>query len=85
VSQIPRPNPVSTPLHKQTYRSKPDENATMDVGNNYDTPLSDFNVEVRIEQSIMRDARPPDEETTEPELYTPSKPVTWDETQGSYV
>ncbi len=57
----------------------------MDVGNNYDTALTDFNVEVRIEQSVMRDARPPGEETTtEPELYTPSKP-TWDETQGSYV
>jgi hypothetical protein len=51
-----------------------------DIGNNYDTALNDFNVQVRIERTILRDAslRPPDEETTaEQHLYTPSK-SDWD-------
>ncbi len=60
-------------------------NVPMDMGNNYDTALSDFNVEVRIERSIIRDTKPTDEETTaEQDLYTSSKsPSVWDGTQGS--
>jgi hypothetical protein len=61
---------------------------TMDVGNNFDTALSDFNVRVRIERSIIRDAQPPDEvvtvTTAERDLYTPSK-SDWDETHKSEV
>lgn len=50
----------------------------MDVGNNFDTTLSDFNVQVRIERTIIRDATPLDEESTaERDLYTPSK-LDWD-------
>jgi len=82
VSQIPRVTPISSSphLHKPPFRS--DGDVTMDVGNAYDTALSDFNVEVRIERTIMRDARPPDEETaTERDLYTPQKSE-WDGTLG---
>lgn len=67
VSQIPRANVSSGPqIHKPP-------NMSVDVGNNYDTALSDFNVQVRIERSIIRDDKPLDEETaTEQGLYTPS-------------
>jgi hypothetical protein len=54
------------------------------MGNNYDTALSDFNVEVRIDRSIIRDAKPPDVETSERELYTPTK-SDWDKAPGSDV
>jgi hypothetical protein len=55
----------------------------MDAGNNYDTALSDFNVAVRIERTIIRDTEPLDEESTaERELYTPRK-SDWDRIHGS--
>jgi hypothetical protein len=90
VSQIPRATPISSDphFHKPPYRQESDENMTMDVGNNFDTALSDFNVRVRIERSIIRDAQPPDEvvtvTTAERDLYTPSK-SDWDETHKSEV
>ena len=57
----------------------------MDVGNHYDTALSDFNVEVRIERSIIRDAKPLDEEfNAERDLYAPPK-SDWDGSHGSNV
>jgi hypothetical protein len=54
------------------------------VGNNYDTALSDFNVEVRIERSIIRDAKPPDAEVPARDLYTPTK-SNWDKASASDV
>ncbi len=92
VSQIPRANPISSCPHLQNppYRNKSDGNVTGDVGNNYDTALSDFNVQVRIERTIIRDdAKPRDEETVtvttaEQDLYTTSK-SDWDGTHGSDV
>jgi hypothetical protein len=86
VSQIPRANPISSGphFHKPPYRHESDKNMTVDVGNNYDTALSDFNVEVRIERSIIRDAKPPDGVTVRRDLYTPSK-SDWDETHRSDV
>lgn len=80
VSQVPRVNrdPISSGphLHKPTYRRS--DGNVMDVGNNFDTTLSDFNVQVRIERTIIRDATPLDEESTaERDLYTPSK-LDWD-------
>ena len=56
----------------------------MDVRNDYETALSDFNVQVRIERTIIRDEKPPDEEsmtTAERDLYTGSK-LDWDATHG---
>lgn len=44
----------------------------MEIGNNFDTALSDFNVEVRVERSVMRDAKPADEESADQDPYTPS-------------
>jgi len=85
VSQIPRPSPITSGshLHKATYRNKSDGDASMDAGNNYDTALSDFNVAVRIERTIIRDTEPLDEESTaERELYTPRK-SDWDRIHGS--
>ena len=85
-SQVPRMNPISSGphLHKPTYRNRSDGNV-MDVGNNFDTALSDFNVQVRIERTIIRDATPLDEETTaERDLYTPSK-LDWDGNHESDV
>jgi len=87
VSQIPRPSPITSGSHlnKATYRNKPDENASVDVGNKYDTALSDFNVEVRIERTIMSDIKPLDEESTgERDFYTPPK-ADWDRNHGSDV
>jgi hypothetical protein len=65
------------------YTNRADGNLTVDMGNNYDTALSEFNVEVRIERSIIRDAKPPDEEATEQEFYTPS--IVWEKATGSDV
>jgi hypothetical protein len=61
-----------------------------DTANNFDTALSDFSVQVRIERTITRardaDSEPPDEETTaEQDLYTPSKKSDWDGIHGSDV
>lgn len=87
VSQIPRATPITSGshLHKSTYKNRPDGNVSVDAGNDYDTALSDFNVEVRIERTIMRDAKPLDEETTaERDLYTPPN-SDWDGTLGSDV
>jgi hypothetical protein len=56
-----------------------------EAGNNFDTALSDFNVQVRIERTIIRDAQPLDEESTaEQHLYTPSK-LDWDRIHGPDV
>jgi hypothetical protein len=52
------------------------------LGNDYDTALSEFNVEVRIERSIIRDIKPADEEATEQELYSPSR-SDWEKATGS--
>jgi hypothetical protein len=85
VEQIPRPSPITSGshLHKSTYRNRPDGNVSVEAGNDYDTALSDFNVEVRIERTIIRDAKPLDEESTaERDLYTPPK-SDWDGTLGS--
>jgi hypothetical protein len=83
VEQIPRANPISSP-HKSTYRNRPDGN--VDVGNNCDTALSDFNVQVRIDRTIIRDEKPLDEETTaERALYTPPPKSDWDGSHGSDV
>ena len=64
----------------------------MDIQNNYDTALSDYNVGVRIERTIIRDAKPlatdEESESTEAErdLYPPSISVqVWDETKASKV
>ena len=61
---------------------------TEDVpGNNSGAALSDFNVQVRIERTTIRDAKtgPPDEEASaERGLYTPSKSE-WDRSHGSDV
>jgi hypothetical protein len=87
VEQIPRAIPISSggPYpQKSTYRNRPDGN--VDVGNNYDTALSDFNVQVRIERTIIRDEKPLDEETTaERNLYTPPPKSDWDGSHGSDV
>ena len=71
VSQIPKV-PLSPSQHhrSRTYRNRADGNLTADIGNNFDTAMSDFNVEVRIERSVIRDAKPPDEETVDQGLYT---------------
>ena len=74
-------------LHKPTYRNslKQDGDVSVDVGNKCDTSLSDFNVEVRIEQAILRDVKPLDEEATaKRDIYTPPKSV-WDRTHGPDV
>jgi hypothetical protein len=85
VSQIPRVSPISASPHQSPYGHGSDKIMTVDGGNNYDTALSDFNVEVRIDRSIIRDARPADEESTvDRDLFTPSK-SDWDETHGSDV
>lgn len=58
---------------------------TVDAGNNYDTALDEFNVEVRIERAIIRDSKPPDEESTaERDLYRPPK-SDWGGTHASDV
>jgi hypothetical protein len=61
----------------------------MEIGNNYDTALSDYSVGVRIERAIIRDAKPLYEEsesTAERDLYPPPISVQiWDETNGSKV
>ena len=88
VSQIPRPSPITSGSrlhHKASYRNNPNGNVSVDVGNNYDTALNDFNVEVRIERTIISDTKPLDEEfTSERELYMHSK-SDWDGTHGSEV
>jgi len=86
VSQIPRPIASAPHLRKPPYGSRSDGNITVDVGNNYDsTALSDFNVQVHIERSIIRDGKPPDVETTTDQgLYTPSKSE-WEGIRGSDV
>jgi hypothetical protein len=60
----------------------------MNIRNNYDTalPVSDYSVGVRIERTIIRDARPLDEESettaTERDLYpSPISVQVWDETK----
>jgi len=60
----------------------------MDMGNNYDTALSELNVGVRIERTINRDVKPQDEEsgtTAGRELYPPSilSDQVWDKTEES--
>ena len=80
VSQIPnRPG-----------RNKLDENRTTDIQNNYGAALGDYNVGVRIERTIIRDAKPQDEEDSETnadrDIYPP--PISaqvWDEIKGSKV
>jgi hypothetical protein len=87
VSQVPRVNPISSGphLHKPPFGNRSDGNMTVDIGNNYDTALSDFNVQVRIERSIIRDAKPPVEgSTAEQDLYSPAK-SDWDGTHASDV
>ena len=79
VSQVPKV-PMSPSRHLQkpgAHRSRADGNLTTDIGNNFDTAMSEFNVEVRIERSVIRDGKPPDEETSDHGLYTPEKSV-WD-------
>lgn len=89
MSQTPRVNPISSGMHhhQPPYRNKSDGNVTAEVGNNCDTTLSDFNVQVRIERTIMRDAKPRGEDTVttaEQDLYTATK-SDWDETYKSDV
>ena len=87
VSQMPNANAFagSPHLHRPVpYSNRADGNLSADLGNNYDTVLSEFNVEVRIERSIIRDAKPIDEEATEQELYSPSK-SDWEKATGSDV
>src|ERR1019366_4715813 len=60
---MPRANPITSAPHLHrpaVYRNMADGNLTAEIGNNHDTALSDFNVEVRIERSIIRDDKPPD-------------------------
>jgi hypothetical protein len=61
----------------------------MEIRNNYDTALSDYNVGVRIERAIIRDAKPLYEEpetAAERDLYSPPISVQiWDKTKGSEV
>jgi len=83
VSQIPKP----------PSRNRLDGNPTMDIQNNYDTALSDYNhVGVRIERTIIRDAKPRaiDEESESTEagrdVYPPPISVqVWDEIKTSKV
>jgi hypothetical protein len=60
----------------------------MDLRNN-DTALSDYNVGVRIERTIVRDAKALYEESgtaVERDLYPPPISVqVWDESKGSKV
>ena len=56
----------------------------VDVGNNYDTALNDFSVEVRIDRTIIRDTEPDEESTVDRDLYAPPK-SDWDGTHGSDV
>lgn len=86
VSQVPRVTPITSAshLHKSSYGNGSDGDVAEDVGNNDNTALSDFNVRVRIERTIIRDDNPPDEETVttaERDLYTPSK-SDWDGRRG---
>jgi hypothetical protein len=80
VSQIPKPNAI--PCAPHLHRHRADGNLSADLGNDYDTALSEFNVEVRIERSIIRDIKPADEEATEQELYSPSR-SDWEKATGS--
>jgi hypothetical protein len=87
VSRMPMANSISSApqLHRPTvYRDRANGNLTADIGNNYDTALSDFNVEVHIERQIIMDARPPDAETTDRDFYTPPKSA-WDKATGPDV
>ena len=75
-SQIPKANPISSVphLHKPPYRNRSDGKIAVNPGNNYDNAQSDFNVGVRIQRAIIRDARPLDEEseiTAEQDVYPP--------------
>jgi hypothetical protein len=82
-SQIPRPTPISSP-HQPSYGHGSDKSMVVDVGNNYDTALSDFDVEVRIDRTIIGDTKPDEESTVDRDLYAPPKSV-WDGTRGSDV
>jgi hypothetical protein len=86
VSQIPKvPMSPTEHLHRSgAHRNRAGGNLTADIGNNFDTAMSEFNVEVRIERSVIRDGKPPDEETFDHGLYTPEKSV-WDEGIGHNV
>lgn len=82
-SQIPRPTPISASPDQPSYGHGSDKSMVMDVGNNYDTALSDFNVEVRIDRTIIRDIKPDEESTVDRDLlYAPPK-SDWDGTHGS--
>ncbi len=79
LSQIPKP----------PCRNRLDGNSTVDIRNNYDTalPVNDFSVGVRIERTIIRDAKPLDEESettaTKRDLYSsPISVQVWDEAKG---
>jgi hypothetical protein len=91
VSQTPRANIPSCGLHKPPNRSRLDENPTIEIGNKYDTALSDYNVGVRIERSVIRDAslKPLDEQsetTADRDLYPPPISVhVWDGIKRSEV
>ena len=69
------PKVSASPLHLQRpggYRNRADGNPAVDIGNDFDTAMSDFNVEVRIERSVIKDSRPADEESADQGPYTPS-------------
>jgi len=68
------PKVPASPLHLQRpggYRNRADGNPAVDIGNSFDTAMSDFNVEVRIERSVIKDSRPADEESADQGPYTP--------------
>lgn len=83
-SQIPRPSPISAIPDQPSYRHGSDKSLVVDVGNNYDTALTDFNVEVRIDRTIIRDTKPDEESIVDRDLYAPQK-SDWNGTHGSDV
>lgn len=69
--------------------NRSDGNVIIDIGNNCDTAPGELNVGVRVERAIIRDAKPPGEEsetTADRDVYPPPISVQlWDETKGSKV
>lgn len=74
-------------VHKSTSRNRlnGDVSVDRDVGNNFDTALSDFNVQVRIERTIIRDVKSLDEVTTAERDFNTSPKSDWDGSHGSDV